>query len=44
MDGEPLINKALLAEYEKYAQELEAEYVFVYLKFKCKKSFTIFSR
>jgi predicted nucleic acid-binding protein len=25
-------NKALLAEYEKYAQELEAEYVFVYLK------------
>ena len=34
LDGsfELVANKALLAEYEKYAQELEAEYVFVYLK------------
>jgi len=34
LDGsfELVANKALLAEYEKYAQELEAEYIFVYLK------------
>ena len=34
LDGstELVANKALLAEYEKYAQQLEAEYIFFYLK------------
>ena len=34
LDGstELVANKALLAEYEKYAQLLEAEYIFFYLK------------
>jgi predicted nucleic acid-binding protein len=34
LDGsaELVANKALLAEYEKYAQQLEAEYIFLYLK------------
>ena len=30
--AELVANKALLAEYEKYAQQLEAEYIFLYLK------------